>query len=161
MVHDPNRDALQIATRNGYFPILKRLYKAHGGRQGGGLQQVMSTRSIENGLYLLAVCAIREKCVPFCCCATVGDSLVHIAARYGHLEILRWFKDIGFPFNVVRTLNVILVFVYSSSENRMYPCVYKVNHKGRTPVHAAAERAQLAIIQYLYNVHGQNLNFAG
>ena len=48
--------------------------------------------------------------------AMVGDSLMHIAASYGHLEILRWFKDIGFPFNVVRTTLSTLSCVF---------CVFK------------------------------------
>ena len=74
-----DRDALQIATRNGYLSILRRLFRAAGGRQGGGLLRVASSRVEES-----------------------GDSLLHIAARYGHLDIIRWLKDIGFPFNVVR-----------------------------------------------------------
>ena len=85
-----------------------------------------------------------------------GDSLLHIAARYGHLDIIRWLKDIGFPFNVVRPSVMISVCDLLIKEIGI-----QMNHRGRTPVHAAAERAQVAVIEYFYNFHSQSLNFRG
>lgn len=87
------RDAFQIATRNGYIVILKRLYKECGGSVGNGLLKLLTCRNHYS-----------------------GDSLVHIgiyftyylyiiliysACSYGNIEILKWFKDIGLNFKVL------------------------------------------------------------
>ena len=55
----------------------------------------------------------------------IGDTLFHLAAAYGHINIIYWMNSIG---GIVNSVNIY----------------------GQTPAHIAAKRIQINILKYLY-----------
>ena len=80
-----------------------------------------------------------------------GSTPLYIAARHGHLDIVRYFVELGKqPQMYARFLSLpILVIIGHTSDLIVGAYVDAVNFDGQSPLHIAAKQGHLSVVQYL------------